>query len=315
MAYGDPVGAVYAHLDPTSIFAGDYPLAARKINVASGQNASGSSLQYGAVLGLKTNPGAASYAAQAGNTGNATLAFGTPNTLANVQPGVYKIVFSSSTAFTVYDPKGNDLGTGVNGTAFADQIKFTTTAGGTAMVAGDTLLVTVADSYYSAASSAGGSNVGNGTLALASPAALAYAQAGAYTVTFTSTTAFEVTDPFGNPVGAGVVGTAFAQQIGFTISAGGTAFAINDTFTVTLTAQYLYELSVATATDGSQNPGCITAETIDTSTGAVACTAFFSGEFAFEELTVDASWTKDALSQAFAAQNLPIFIRSVGQAA
>lgn len=86
----------------------------------------------------------AAEAAVGGNTGNATMALdGTTPTLANVQPGVYAVKYTTATAFNVFDPKGDFLGSGVNGTAFADQIKFVNTAGGTAMVAGDTLNVTV----------------------------------------------------------------------------------------------------------------------------------------------------------------------------
>lgn len=307
-------GEVYPHFDPTSIIAGDFPLAARKVTIASGQNASGSPLQPGVVLGQQTTGAfTATEAAKGGNTGNATMAFGSPPTLANAQVGVYQVVFSSATAFTVLDPKGNDLGTGVNGTAFADQIKFTTTAGGTAMVAGDTLLVTVAAAPYSVSSAAGGGNVGNGTMG--SLSTLALAQVGPYTVNFVSPTAFEVNDPFGNPVGPGVVGTAFADQIGFTIAAGGTAFTNADSFTVTVAALNQFVASVQTATDGSQVPACILAEYVDTSGGAVTCDAYFTGEFAFEELTVDASWTQVGLNNAFAVKGQSLFLRTVGQGA
>lgn len=309
-------GAVYPHFDPTSIIAGDFPLAARKITVASGQNASGSPLQPGVVLGQQNASGfSAAYAAQGGNTGNATLAFGTPATLPNAKAGVYKVVFSSATAFQVFDPLGDEIGTGVNGTAFADQIKFTTTAGGTPMVAGDTLLVTLTAQMFTAAQAANGGNTGNGALALAAAPVLAYASQGAYAVNMTSPTTFEVTDPFGNPVGAGTVGVAFANQIAFTLNAGGVAFTASDGFTVTVSATDQYVASVATASDGSQNPACILAEWIDTSGGAITCDAYFTGEFAYEELTVDASWSMATLNQAFAAKGQSIFLRSVGQAA
>jgi hypothetical protein len=311
-------GAVYPHFDPTSIIGGDFPLAARPVTIASGQNASGSPLMPGVLLGARsqTSGMTVTEAAKAGNTGNATMALATPAQLANAQPGVYQVVFSSATAFTVYDPKGDDLGVGVNGAAFADQIGFTTTAGGTPMVAGDTLLVTLAPAVpMSASSVANGGNAGNATLALAAVPVLAYAQQGAYLVTMTSPTAFEVTDPFGNPVGAGLIGTAFAGQIGFTISAGVTAMAINDYFTVTLTALTLYVASVATATDGSQIPSCILADDVDTSSGAITAMAYFTGEFAFEELTVDASWTMAQLNQIFANKGQSIFLRSAGLAA
>ena len=75
---------------------------------------------------------------------------------------------------------------------------------------------------------------GNGAITMAAQPVLVGGALGAYTVTFTSATAFTVKDPSGNPVGAGAVGTAFANKIAFTIAAGGTAFVAGDGFTVTV---------------------------------------------------------------------------------
>ncbi len=78
-------------------------------------------------------------------TGNGTLvADVTTPVLANADLGAYKVIFLTATTFQVYSPSGTEIGTGVNGAAFADRIKFVTTAGGTAFIAGDTFLVTVA---------------------------------------------------------------------------------------------------------------------------------------------------------------------------
>lgn len=73
-------------------------------------------------------------------------------------------------------------------------------------------------------------NTGNGTMS--NPSAQAGAMVGVYKVDFTSATAFTVTDPMGNVVGTGAVGTAFATQLGFTITAGATAFVAGDGFTI-----------------------------------------------------------------------------------
>ena len=75
-------------------------------------------------------------------------------------------------------------------------------------------------------------NTGTGTIG--SLAAGAGAQVGAYAVQLTSATAFSVTDPRGRPAGSGAVGTPFAGEIGFTVTAGGTAFAAGDAFVVTV---------------------------------------------------------------------------------
>jgi len=76
-----------------------------------------------------------------------------------------------------------------------------------------------------------GTNTGNGTIgAISAGAAL---KNGSYTVKFTAATAFNVFDPNGSAMAAGVTGTAYTDaQIGFTITAGGTAFVAGDSFTI-----------------------------------------------------------------------------------
>ncbi len=100
-------------------------------------------LNAGTVLGRITS-GAATAAAQAGNTGNATISAVT--TGVNVAPGVYRVEFVSATRFLVITPSGAVLGDGATGTAFSAgaHLTFTITAGGTAMVAGDGFTITVA---------------------------------------------------------------------------------------------------------------------------------------------------------------------------
>lgn len=105
--------------------------------------ATGAELLPGAVLG-KVAVGAATAAAQAGNTGNATISAVTVGSKA--QAGVYIVEFTAATAFIVIAPDGDQVGNGVTGVAFSvtDHIDFTITAGGTPMVAGDGFNVTVA---------------------------------------------------------------------------------------------------------------------------------------------------------------------------
>ncbi|POM15754.1 hypothetical protein CSX04_04043 [Burkholderia cepacia] len=82
------------------------------------------------------------------------------------------------------------------------------------------------------------------------------ALAGAYVLTATAATTFSVTDPEGNALPPATVGTAYSQSgIGFTLTAGATAFVAGDTFTIEIEdAVGTYKLSVKTATDGSQIP-------------------------------------------------------------
>ena len=76
-------------------------------------------------------------------------------------------------------------------------------------------------------------NTGNGTIAAG--AVGTGAQIGTYRIVFTSATAFNVTDPSGDTVGSGTVGTAFnTGGVAFTITAGATAFAAGDEGAITI---------------------------------------------------------------------------------
>lgn len=196
----------------------------------------GAVVSAGAVLGQVTTGATASAAALGANTGNGT--FGTITPVA--QPtmiGVYALLFSSATAFSVTAPDGATAA-GTVGVAFsALGIGFTITAGGTAFVAGDTFNITATQAVGNPAiASAPGTNTGNGTLG--SLTAKGYApQVGAYQVEFDDATHFVVNSPSGQLVGHGTTGVAFAAGgLGFTITAGGTAFVPGDSFIVTVVA-------------------------------------------------------------------------------
>ena len=96
-----------------------------------------------------------------------------------------------------------------------------------------------------------GTNTGNGTFGTITVGA---AIAGAYTVEFDDATHFIVSDPNGREIGHGTTGSAFnAGGLGFTITAGGTAFAPGDSFTVTVAVGAgKWVPCTKTATDGSQ---------------------------------------------------------------
>ena len=86
-----------------------------------------------------------------------------------------------------------------------------------------------------AAAAALGTNTGNGTFGAI--VVSAGAQPGAYTVEFDDATHFVVSDPLGAEVGHGTTGVAFSGGgLGFTITAGGTAFVAADSFNVTVAA-------------------------------------------------------------------------------
>lgn len=99
-------------------------------------------MDIGLVVGKVADAAPAAAAANAGNTGNGTVS--APSAQVGIQVGTYNIEFIAATKFNVYDPAGNLVGEGSTGTAFANQIGFTITAGGTAFVAGDGFTIAVA---------------------------------------------------------------------------------------------------------------------------------------------------------------------------
>ena len=127
-----------------------------------------------------------------------------------------------------------------------------------AIVAGQVLGESLpgAGTFAAAAAVPNGSNAGNGTVS--APTTAAGAQSGTYTVRAIAPLVWEVADPSGRVIGEARNAVAFNTQIGFTITAGGTAFAAGDQFTVAVTetdpadAKQYKALNLA-ATDGSQN--------------------------------------------------------------
>lgn len=97
-------------------------------------------LKPGAVLG-KVATGTATAEANGGNTGNATMSEVTLK--AGAKAGVYTVTFTAATKFDVHDPDGFKIKSGTTGTAYSDDLGFTVTAGGTAMVAGDGFTISV----------------------------------------------------------------------------------------------------------------------------------------------------------------------------
>lgn len=88
---------------------------------------------------------------------------------------------------------------------------------------------------------AGGANTGNGTITMdATTPLLAGAQVGRYVAKCTAAASnsgtFRVSDPKGNVLGDVAVGTAFANQIKFTIADGSVDFVVGDGFSITVAA-------------------------------------------------------------------------------
>ncbi len=82
-----------------------------------------------------------------------------------------------------------------------------------------------------------------------------------------------------------------------------------------VTATDKYIPSVKTATDGSQVPTAVLAVDTDASAADVASKAYFTGQFAGEVMSIDASWTIATLEAAFRQAGTDIVIDSVGTVA
>lgn len=147
-----------------------------------------------------------------------------------VKPQTITVTFTSPTSFGVTGTTSGHVGSGLVGTPFASTVVgFNIAAGATPFVSGDRIVFAL---NYAAV--AGGGNVGNGVLSGLQTDVLAVPEV--ITVSFTSPTAFTVSNAFG-PAGVGAVNTPFDDnRVVFTITTGATPFAIGDTFTITATS-------------------------------------------------------------------------------
>lgn len=127
--------------------------------------------------------------------------------------------------------------------------------GGAKVLAGTLLgLITAA---LTAAASAMGANTGNGTFGTITPQAAPATLPGVYTLVMTAATTFLVTAPDGAQA-TGSTGVAFsALGIGFTLSAGGTAFVAGDGFAFTVVATVGNPTMTSAANAGNTGNGTV----------------------------------------------------------
>jgi len=124
----------------------------------------------------------------------------------------------------------------------------------------------------------GASNVGVGTLTMATPATGVGVKAGTYLATCIAEAAnggtFQVTGPDGEVIGNATVGVAFTGVVKFTIADAGEDFNIGDTFAiaVTITSDALSGDCAAfdqDASDGSQIARCVAYDSYDARAGDI----------------------------------------------
>lgn len=123
---------------------------------------------------------------------------------------------------------------------------------------------------------------------------------GGYQLIATAITKFNVTSPAGDVLGVATVDTPFVHaEIALTITAGGVAFKVADSFTLNVfDAVGTYVECVRTATDGSQYPLAILVDDADATSGPVTAGAYLSGEFNAARLIYGATWSLPALVSA-----------------
>jgi hypothetical protein len=76
-----------------------------------------------------------------------------------------------------------------------------------------------------------------------------------------------------------------------------------------VTASGGYQLSVKTATDGSEVPSAILVDDVDATAGDVLGGVYLMGEFNGHRIIIDNSWTVETVAQALRPSS--IFIRDV----
>ena len=168
-------------------------------------------------------------------------------------------------------------------------ITSTETITGGALYKRGTLLGQITAGAATAAAKAGG-NTGNGTISVVT--LQGGAKVGVYAVRMTAATTFKVEDPDGFVIEtAGATGAAFADDIGFTITVGGTPFVAGDGFDITVAAGTGYTIATAAATDGSKFPVAILADDVDTTGGNKLGPVYLMGEFNGRALTLGAGTT------------------------
>jgi hypothetical protein len=143
-----------------------------------------------------------------------------------------------------------------------------------------------------------GTNTGNGTIGTLTAAT--GAMIGNYSLVATSATNWTVTNPEGTAMAPATTGSAYSSGgLGFTITAGGTAFVAGDSFTLNMVDSIgSFITCVKTASDGSQVPVAILADYADATNGPVRTGAYVMGEFNVNAISYDNSWTPELLATA-----------------
>ncbi len=196
-----------------------------------------------------------------GNTGNGTCSgvdVGTDTIAGTYTMECIELSTDTQMVFSVTDPNGNALEDVIgDATAYSNaHLQFTITEGGTDFALGDTFTV------------------------------LSTAVASGDT--------FSVIDPDGNNIGNLTDGVAYSTEIGITITHGGTDWAVDDLWTVTVAAGSGHLIAaLSTLHNGGENLEGILATDADASGGAVPAEIYRTGQFNITALTFSGSDDED----------------------
>jgi hypothetical protein len=200
---------------------------------------------------------------------------------------------------TVEAPHANS--TIIRGNGFLRSRKVVLLAG--ALFAIGSVLGVATEGAATAVAKAGG-NTGNG--AISAVTVKPDAKLGVYTVRFTDPTHFDLHDPEGFVLEEAVaVGTAVANDLGFTVTAGGTAFVVGDGFDITVAdGTGKAKLATAAAVDGTQHPSLVLPYAVDATDGDVEAIVYEAGDFIEENLVFGAGITADSAREALRIRNI-----------
>jgi hypothetical protein len=305
---------------PDQLIAGNLKLVTDTVTIGGSQV-----LPRGALLGL-SNLGTI-----AASTGK-TFASGTIVVAAVPTAADTVTIAGTAVTFVAANPVGNQVLIGATAAATAvNFVNFLIGSGDTNLVkctyslSGSTITVTAAaigtggnaltlatsdvPAFTLSGATLSGGTANAGTATVGSISAGAYLKTGNYTVVLTSATQGNVFDPTGDQLGVATMGTAFTDsQINFTITTGGSP-AAGDQFVLTAargTGNYV--LATASATDGSQIPVAILANTTDPTGGPVTAGVYLMGEFNVNAMTFGAGITVAGAKAAL--RQFDIFLKS-----
>ncbi len=153
------------------------------------------------------------------------------------------------------------------------------------------LILEAEDSIYPA------ENVGDGTVT--SAIAKEPTKTGNYVVRMLTATTFDVVNPDGEDITAGAALGAYSDdEIGFTITAGGTPFAAGDFIIIPMTPVGAVPAK-ATNTDSSKIPAVILVDDVDTSLADTFVPCYISGVFDSKILIYDETYTEEYIIEVF----------------